>query len=105
MLATDNDTPLDWLRAGQSLQRVLLTAARRNVAASFYTQSLEVNDRRRDGAANLRWPWAKYVQMIMRVGHGPATFATPRDRHPEVLDRRPDVPVIRSPGRAPQPVR
>jgi hypothetical protein len=102
-LATDNDTPLDWLRAGQGLQRVLLTAARRNVTASFYTQPLELADRY-PGATNLRWPWPKYVQMIMRIGYGPAPAHTPREGRPKVLDKRTDPPVLRRPGRAPQPV-
>jgi hypothetical protein len=97
VLATDNDTPLDWLRAGQGLQRVLLTAARRNVAASFFTQPLELGDRR-PGATNLRWPWPKYAQMIMRMGYGPAAAPTPREASPTVLDKRADPPVIRSRG-------
>jgi hypothetical protein len=125
-LTTDNDTELDWLRAGQGLQRVLLTAARRNVTASFYTQPLEFcdwklcgwndhatkEDGAKDGAAP-RWPWPKNTQMIMRIGYLPVitrigqvnkVASTPRDRHPDVLDMRTRPAVIRSPGRPPRPV-
>ena len=67
-LSTDTNTRIDWLRAGQGLQRVLLTATRLNVVASFYTQPLEpANDKGRP--QNPWWPWSRYPQMIMRVGH------------------------------------
>ena len=55
-LATDDNRPLDWLRAGQALQRVLLTAAHHGVAASFLTQSLELADRQSLAAAGLHAP-------------------------------------------------
>jgi Putative TM nitroreductase len=77
-LATDTNTPTDWLRAGQGLQRVLLTATRYHVVASFYTQPLEPSN------ANGRpshppWPWPKFPQMIMRIGHcNSVTAMTPR---------------------------
>ena len=38
VLSTDGDRPLDWLRAGQALQRALLTATHHGVSASFLTQ-------------------------------------------------------------------
>ncbi len=77
-LSTDTNKRTDWLRAGQGLERVLLTAARRNVAASFYTQPLEpVNEK--DRPQNPWWPWRRFPQMIMRVGHCDAPAAqTPR---------------------------
>jgi nitroreductase len=58
-LATDYNRPLDWLRAGQALQRVLLTAARYDVAASFLTQSLEFADHQQlvdSRRAGHQWP-------------------------------------------------
>ncbi len=79
-LSTDTNTRTDWLRAGQGLQRVLLTAARRNVVASFYTQPLEPsNENKKDRPGNPWWPWPKFPQMIMRVGHcKPPAAETPR---------------------------
>jgi hypothetical protein len=44
MLFTDRDEPADWLRAGQALQRALLTATGLGVSASFLTQPLELAD-------------------------------------------------------------
>lgn len=46
VLSTNSDRPLDWLRAGQALQRALLTATRYGVSASFLTQPLELHDAR-----------------------------------------------------------
>ena len=58
-IATDYNRPLDWLRAGQALQRVLLTAAHYDVAASFLTQSLELADHQQladNRRAHRLWP-------------------------------------------------
>ena len=47
VLSTTGDTPADQLTAGMALQRVLLTANRRGVSASFLNQPLEYDDLRR----------------------------------------------------------
>jgi len=93
-LATSGDEPLDWLRAGQALQRALLTGTRYGVAASFLTQPLELADRdneprRWPGA----WPYREWPQMLIRVGYpaGPAPV-TPRETIPDVVDMRSDPP-------------
>ena len=44
MLFTDRDEPTDWLRAGQAMQRALLTATSMGVSASFLTQPMELAD-------------------------------------------------------------
>ncbi len=44
MLFTNRDEPADWLRAGQALQRALLTASSLGVSTSFLTQPLEIAD-------------------------------------------------------------
>jgi nitroreductase len=67
-LSTNTNTRIDWLRAGLGLQRVLLTAARLNVMASFYTQPLEPYNEKA-GPENPRLHWTKFPQMIMRVGY------------------------------------
>jgi hypothetical protein len=67
-LSTNTNTRIDWLRGGMGLQRVLLTAARLGVVASFYTQPLEPsNEKARP--ENPRLQWTKFPQMIMRVGY------------------------------------
>jgi nitroreductase len=93
-LSTDSDQPADWLRAGQALQRVLLTATVHGVSASFLSQPMELSDHQ--GQAR-RWPWhwpfAEVPQMVLRVGYAtrPAVF-TPRRHAPEVLDLRSQPP-------------
>ncbi|HLH57705.1 MAG TPA: hypothetical protein VKV33_01005, partial [Streptosporangiaceae bacterium] len=46
VLCTERDEPIDWLRAGQALQRALLAGAGFGVVASFLTQPLELADLR-----------------------------------------------------------
>lgn len=72
-----------WLLAGQALQRVLLTATARGVAASPLTQPLETADAWlvRDPRSGREEP-----QMILRFGYGPAVPPAPRRPVPEVLD-------------------
>jgi hypothetical protein len=70
-LETQTDKPSDWLRAGQALQRLLLTATYYGVQASFLTQELEEEDRRilPFRAVRQRWRWRESAQMVIRVGH------------------------------------
>jgi hypothetical protein len=71
-LQTESDKPSDWMRAGQALQRILLTATYYRVQASFLTQQYE----ERDGSlppfqgTQQWWRWPEYPQMIIRVGEG-----------------------------------
>ncbi|MEO3867630.1 hypothetical protein ABGB18_02235 [Nonomuraea sp. B12E4] len=75
VLTTMGDRPVDWLRAGQALQRVLLVAARHGVSASFLNQPLDLRDmrRRRDPRHRRGHP-----QMITRLGYGPHVPRSPR---------------------------
>jgi hypothetical protein len=84
VLATARDQPADWLRAGQALQRVLLTATMNGVAASFLYQPMELHDMRQpeDGW----WPWPEYPQIIIRFGYGASGPETPRRRVEDILD-------------------
>jgi hypothetical protein len=75
VLATPGDRPVDWLRAGQALQRVLLTAARYGVSASFLNQPLDLRDMRRRRDPHHR---RGHPQMIMRLGYGPYVARAPR---------------------------
>ena len=43
LLTTRHDRPVDWINAGQALQRVLLTASASGVAAALHTQPLELD--------------------------------------------------------------
>jgi hypothetical protein len=87
VLATADDQPGDWLRAGQALQRVLLAAAGSGLAASLLYQAVELHDmQHRDGPW---WPWPECPQMLIRLGYGPAGKPTPRREVDDILDREP----------------
>ena len=102
-LATDYDRPLDWLRAGQALQRALLVATRYGVAASFLTQSLELADHKHE-RRNWPTPWVfpETPQMLIRVGYPDRRPPmTPREEFPDVVDLRGGTPrQVRPPGRS-----
>lgn len=76
VLTTTHDRRADWLRAGQALEHVLLIATAHSVRASLHHQALEWPD--------LRWVLSdtgshrEHVQMLIRLGYGPAGPATPR---------------------------
>jgi nitroreductase len=42
VLTTTHDRPVDWVNAGQALQRILLTASSYGIAAALHTQPLEL---------------------------------------------------------------
>ncbi|MFD7617060.1 Acg family FMN-binding oxidoreductase [Streptomyces sp. NPDC059802] len=83
LLRTARDRPADWLRAGQALERVLLTAVLHGLVASFATQPLEWPELRH----LLRAPalGTGHPQMIVRLGYGPEGPCTPRRPVAEVL--------------------
>ena len=83
VLATSFDDPADWLRAGQALERVLLVATVRGVAASPLTQPLEVASSWlvRDPQSGMEYP-----QMILRLGYGLPVGRAPRRPVCEVLE-------------------
>jgi nitroreductase len=86
VLATAHDEPGDWLRAGQALQRVLLTATVHGLSASFLYQAVELHDMR--GTGDTRWwPWSGNPQLVIRFGYGPPAPATPRRPLEEMVMR------------------
>jgi hypothetical protein len=85
VLTTARDEPSDRLRAGQALQRVLLTATVHGVSASFLYQPIELRDMR--GGAARPWPWPERPQMVIRFGYGAKPTPTPRRRLDDVLVR------------------
>jgi nitroreductase len=77
------DTPRDWLRAGQALQRVLLTATVRGVATTLMTQPLEI-PRLRDLIGDPAT--GRAAQAIIRFGYAREPGArSPRRPWSEVL--------------------
>ncbi|GAA3113954.1 hypothetical protein JOF29_003668 [Kribbella aluminosa] len=77
VLSTDRDEPADQVTAGAALERVLLTATRAGLSASFLNQPLEFEDlRRRIQNLTLR---PGHAHMIIRFGQShPGTATTAR---------------------------
>ncbi|WP_206797078.1 nitroreductase family protein [Amycolatopsis sp. MtRt-6] len=83
VIGSFDDTRADRIRAGQAMQRVLLTATAAGLDASFISQPVEVPGVR----AELRqllggglWP-----QIVLRLGHGAPVPWTPRRSLDDVL--------------------
>lgn len=76
LLGTAQDSPRDWLTAGQALAHVLLRAQVDGVAASFLNQPIEV-DRLRLRTQGLT-ARAGFPQMLLRLGIARPSRATPR---------------------------
>jgi Nitroreductase family len=90
VLATDGDSPHDWLHAGQALQRVLLTATWLNLATTPISQPVEIPAIRELLSDIQRGQWA---QMVLRLGYGRPVPATPRRPLAEVLRPAPTDPT------------
>lgn len=82
VLATRGDTPAQRIRAGQALERVLLTATARGLSVTPMNQALEVPQLRRL-VTDLHEGW--YAQAILRLGYGGPVPRTPRRRLDEIL--------------------
>jgi hypothetical protein len=66
LLTTAADGPGDWVRAGQALQRVLLTCATCGVAAALHSQPLELGWLR--DLVRVQLSDGAYPQLILRFG-------------------------------------
>ncbi|MFI7063602.1 Acg family FMN-binding oxidoreductase [Kribbella sp. NPDC050124] len=83
VLSTRYDGPVEWLRAGQAMQRVLLEATVQGLATSLLNQVIEHEA--------LRWlindplgAWRR-PQAVIRFGYGPPAPPTPRRPISDVL--------------------
>jgi nitroreductase len=83
VLATPGDERADWVRAGQALQRVLLTATRRHLATTPISQPVEIPAIREALSGRGR------AQMVIRLGYGGPAAATPRRPLTQVLQEAP----------------
>ena len=81
VLATATDTPDDWVRAGQALNRLLLRAATRWVFASLQSQPLELPRYRAQVRTVLGL--AGQPQMLLQLGRANTALATPRRQQAE----------------------
>jgi hypothetical protein len=76
VLGTFADWPMEQVRAGVGLQRVLLTATIRQLGVSLFSAPLEVPALREEVRGLLGDPWQP--QMVMRIGHGRPLPPVPR---------------------------
>ena len=76
VLSTRYDGPMEWLRAGQALERVLLEATAHGVSTSLLNQVLEHEDLR-DELDDPLDPGIR-PQAVIRFGYGPPAPPTPR---------------------------
>jgi len=83
VLATEGDTPRDWLAAGEALQRVLLAVTAGGFTASFMNQPIEVPMLRPRLAAAAGV--AGMPQILMRIGRGPKPVPAARRPVRQVL--------------------
>jgi nitroreductase len=83
LLVTSVDQPLDWIQAGQALQRVLLAATIHGAAAALHSQPLELPELR--AFIRLRLAGRAYPQMLLRFGATDETAASVRRPVEEVL--------------------
>jgi hypothetical protein len=98
-LSTRGDRPLDWLNAGQAVQRAMLVGARYGASVSFLSQPLQLADIRASRAGDpaprqwqWKWPFSEVPQLGLRVGYTgaaePGTAERLGVRDPEVFDLR-----------------
>jgi nitroreductase len=92
VLSTSADDRADWVRAGQALERVLLTATVRGLATTPMTQPVEMAGLR---ALLCGRRTDRVAQAIVRIGYGPPAAMSPRRPLGEMLIVRPTVPVRR----------
>jgi hypothetical protein len=76
LLTTADDRPVDWVNAGQALQRVLLISSTCGVAAALHSQPLELSWLR--GVIRTRLSDGTYPQLVLRLGTVIQTAASVR---------------------------
>lgn len=87
VLFTEQDSPDQWLRAGEALERVLLEITRGGYVASPHTQVVEVPVTRVKLRQDLGL--SGYPHILLRIGRAAATPAVPRRPLEEVLSEFP----------------
>lgn len=87
LLGTDSDTPVDWIRAGEALERVLLDITRHGYVASMFSQPVELPHVREQLRVELGLQM--HPHMLLRVGRAAATPSTLRRPLADVLIETP----------------
>jgi len=83
LLGTGEDSPKQWLAAGQALQAIALRACLEGVWLAFLNQPIEVDTLR--AYAKKEFTMEGYPQLLIRMGYGPVGGHTPRRPLEEIL--------------------
>jgi hypothetical protein len=83
VLGSDFDSPLDWLRTGQALGRILLTAQASGLSASFFNQPVEVPSLRERLRVSIGA--SGFPQLCIRIGHAKPVLPSPRRKVEDVV--------------------
>jgi hypothetical protein len=86
LVFTDADAPTDWLRAGEALSAVLLSATGADLATSPFSDVVEIPELRAEASQLLEGPG--HAQIGVRIGHAPDhdVPASPRRDPADVMD-------------------
>lgn len=85
VLGTKTDEPLDWLRIGMMLAKILLLARSESIWTSFLNQPIEVPQLRQKVGEAIAIKEAGYPQLLLRMGYADEVKPTPRRLIEEVL--------------------
>lgn len=69
IVSTDGDEPMDWLRAGEAMSAVLLTAVSEELGTAPISHVTEFPDTREELRSMV--PGGRWPQLMIRVGHAP----------------------------------
>ena len=83
LLCTAGDSPAEWLRAGEALERVLLEITRHGYSASPLTQMTEMPSTRAQLRRDLHM--VGYPHLLLRIGRAPVVPSSRRRRLVDVL--------------------
>jgi hypothetical protein len=86
ILSTALDSPKEWLKAGQALERLLLTAVQHGLQASYLNQAIQVPSLRNKLRHLLQRP--QFPQILLRLGYPVDTQPAPSRRplHDVIVD-------------------
>jgi nitroreductase len=84
ILLTEEDQEYDWIRAGQALAAILLSAATEGAFALLHSRVTEIPGLR--GELRRELVTAAHPQILMRFGYADQTQATPRRAPADVID-------------------
>ncbi|MBD0359524.1 MAG: nitroreductase [Nitrososphaeraceae archaeon] len=84
ILGTKSDEPMDWLKAGMALSKMLLLSRSKNVWSSFLNQPIEVPELR-PRVQEVVKEEKGFPQLMIRMGYGLDVKPTPRRPVDEVL--------------------